>query len=333
MPRVAKRVWFVVVPGSEALDLAGPWQVLGHTNDVLGRQAYDLSLVGPRGPTVRSLHGLTLGGVGPLPERPRRLPTMVIVAGGSPRNPAPAAEKAAAAWLRRHHERIPTLVSICTGAFVLGEAGLLEGRRVTTHWRYLDALRSRFPSAQIDEDGIYVRDGALWTSAGVTAGIDLMLALVEEDHGHAVAMAVAKQLVLFLRRSGNQAQWSNVLRHQDQEPGAFQELIAFAREHLAEPLPVERLAKVAGMSPRSLSRWCRRAADESPADLVRRLRLEEARRLLECTSLPIKAVAVRTGLGDPTTLWRAFTRHFGVTPTEYRVRFAPPPEPRDPRTR
>ena len=322
MRRSRKHVWFFVAPGAELLDIAGPWEVLQHANGVLGRTAYEVELYGPGGPELRTRHGLVIGGVRPLPSKVRRPPEVTVIAGGSPATPLPGAEMRLVRWLRRHHRRIPTIVSICTGAVVLGEAGILDGRRATTHWRVLDELRIRFPAAKVVDDGIFVHDGNLWTSAGITAGIDLTLSLVEEDHGHAVAMTVAKELVLFLRRSGRQAQFSATLRRQDKVPSTRQDIYAFVLEHLDEPLPVERLADGTGMSPRTLSRWCRTHLDESPAELVRRVRVDEARRLLEETDLPVKDISARTGLGDVSTMWRLFTQHLGVTPAEYRERFS-----------
>ncbi|HTA20290.1 MAG TPA: GlxA family transcriptional regulator [Polyangia bacterium] len=321
MRRSTKQVWFLVAPQSGLLNIGGPWEVLGNANDILGRTAYECALVGPRAPKVRTRHGLVVAGVRPLPRAPARLPDLAIVAGGSPRTPLPEEQARIAGWLRRHHAGIGTIVSICTGAFVLGEAGLLDGRRAMTHWLYLRELQARFPRARVVEEGIFVRDGRVWTSAGLTAGIDLTLALVEEDHGHAVAMAVAKRLVLFLRRSGHQAQFSSALQRQEKEPAKLRDISAFVLEHVDEALPVERVAAGIGMSPRSLSRWCREHLDESPAELVRRLRTEEARRLLEETSLPLKDITARTGFGDASTLWRAFTQRLGVTPAAYRQRF------------
>jgi transcriptional regulator GlxA family with amidase domain len=320
--RSAKVVWFLVVPRTGALNIAGPWEVLGHANDVLGRAAYELELVGPRAPAVQTGHGLVVGGVRPLSRHGGRLPDIAIVAGGSPRSPLPDGEARLVPWLRRYQRRIPTVVSICTGAFVLGEAGVLDGRRATTHWLHLGDLRSRFPAARVTDEGIFVRDDGVWTSAGLTAGIDLALALVEEDHGHAVAMAVAKRMVLFLRRSGNQAQFSSALKRQEKEPPKLRDVSTFVLEHVGEALPVDRIAAGLGMSPRTLSRWCREHFDESPAELVRRLRIDEARRLLEETPLPLKDITARTGLGDASTMWRAFTQRLGVTPAAYRQRFA-----------
>jgi transcriptional regulator GlxA family with amidase domain len=327
MRRSVKRVWFLVVPGTGLLNIGGPWEVLGHANDVLGRVAYELELVGPSAPSVKTRHGLIVSGIRPLPGAGARPPDIdiAIVAGGSPRRPLPAGEARLVPWLRRHRARIPTMVSICTGAFVLGEAGVLDGHRATTHWLHLEELRSRFPAARVVDDGIFVREEGLWTSAGLTAGIDLTLAMVEEHHGHGVAMAVAKRMVLFLRRSGNQAQFSSALRRQEEEPLKLRDVSAFVLDHLDQSLPVERIAAGIGMSARTLSRWCREHLAESPAELVRRLRIDEARRLLEETPLPLKEITARTGLGDASTMWRAFTQRLGVTPAEYRQRFASAP--------
>jgi transcriptional regulator GlxA family with amidase domain len=322
MPRGSKVVWFLVAPGTGVLNIAGPWEVLGHVNEVLGRVAYQLELVGPCGPALHTRHGLAVAGVRQLPKTCRRLPDVAIVAGGSPRSPLPDGEAQLAAWLRRYHAQIPTLVSICTGAFVLGEAGALDGRRATTHWQRLTDLKSRFPAAQVVDDGIFVKAGNVWTSAGLTAGVDLSLALVEEDHGQRVAMAVAKRLVLFLRRSGKQAQFSSALQRQEREPPRLRDISTFVLEHLDQPLPVTRIATGVGMSSRTLSRWCRQHLDESPAEIVRRLRIDEAQRLLAETTLPLKDITTRTGLGDATTMWRAFTQHLGVTPAAYRQRFS-----------
>ncbi len=316
----SKRVWFALVPGTGLLNIAGPWEVLGHTNDVLGRTAYELELMGPRGPSALTGHGLTLSGVRPLPRSLPRPPDVLVIA-GAPVRRSPELTEELVTWVARFSARIPSVVSICTGAFVLAAAGLLDGRRATTHWSFLEELRARFPKVNVVDEGIYVRDGKLWTSAGVTAGIDLALALVERDHGHEVAMTVAKRLVLFFRRSGNQAQFSGALQRQECEPPRLKNISGFVLEHLAEPLPVQRLARALSMSSRSLSRLCSAHLGESPAALVRRLRMEEARRLLEETALPLKEITARTGIGDESTFWRLFTRRLGVTPAAYRERF------------
>jgi transcriptional regulator GlxA family with amidase domain len=322
MPSAAQRVWILALPNTGLLSIANPWEVLGHTNEVLGHAAYDLSLYGPRGPELTTSHGLTLLGVRPLPKAPRTLPDIAIVAGAPRLRPEPIAQGELAGFIRQHRRRIPHLVSICTGAFVLAEAGVLDGRRATTHWQWLDALRDEFPKVQAVDDGIFVHDRGVWTSAGLTAGVDLMLALVQQQHGHAVAMAVAKRMVLFLRRSGKQAQFSSALDRQAKEPAKLSDLDRFVLEHLDEPLSVSRLAAGLGMSVRSLTRWCREHLSESPAEVVRRVRVEAAQRLLEESTLPLKDIAARTGLGDPSTLWRVFSQQLGITPAAYRERFA-----------
>ena len=325
MRKTNQRVWFLVPPDTGGiLNLTGPWEVLGHANELLGRTGYVAEAFSPAAPIVRTRHGLVLAELRPLPARFARAPDIVVIAGGSPLSPLPEAHAAIAEWVRRHHARFPLVVSICTGAFLLGEAGLLDGKRATTHWQYVRQLQARFPKAKVVDEGIHVRDGKVWTSAGLSAGIDLALALVEADHGHAVAMAVAKRMVLFLRRSGNQSQFSEPLRRQEKEPPRLRDLSTFVIDHLDHDLSVERLAAGVGMSPRSLSRYCREHLRESPAELVRRLRLEEARRLLAETDLPGKDIAGRTGLGDTSTLWRVFTQQLGITPAEYRQRFAAP---------
>jgi transcriptional regulator GlxA family with amidase domain len=322
MPQT-RRVWVVTFPGAEMLDVTGPWEVLSHANEVLGRPAYTLELVTSLPGVLATRHGLHLGGARLLPEAARRgLPSLLVVAGGSPLRPLPAPEARFVAWAKRRRSDIGLWVSICTGAFMLGEAGLLDGQRATTHWRWTAELRARFAHATVTDDRIYERSGRVWTSAGITAGIDLTLALVEEHHGHAVAMAVAKDLVLFLRRSGNQAQFSEALKSQLVEPSGSSDVTRFVLEHLGEPLTLERIARGVGTSPRSLTRHCRRALGESPAALVRRLRLERACRLLEETRAPLKSVARAVGLGDASTLYRLFSRQFRVSPAVYRQRFA-----------
>lgn len=322
MTAAPKNVWFLVVPRTSMINIAGPWEVLGHANDLLGREVYRLQLFGPGAPATRTRFGLCLGEVRPLPSRFEDAPDTVVVAGGSPADPMPEDHVPLVPWLGRHRPRIRRVASVCTGAFALAAAGLLDGRRATTHWLYLDALRTRFPKVRVVDEGVYVRDRGVWTSGGLTAGVDLALALVEEDHGHALAMRVAKRMVLFLRRTGHQAQFSSEPAAEKREPSPLREISAFVLARIGEPLPVERIAEQVGMSPRTLSRWCRRHLDESPAELVRRLRLGEARRLLEETELTLKEVTARTGLGDQSTLWRVFTHDLGVTPAEYRQRFA-----------
>jgi transcriptional regulator GlxA family with amidase domain len=218
--------------------------------------------------------------------------------------------------------RVRRLASVCTGAFLLAEAGLLDGRRVATHWWAAEDLQRRFPRIEVEPEPIFIRDGAIWTSAGVTAGIDLSLALIQDDLGHDQAMRIARQLVVFLKRPGGQAQFSATLEAQIAADQDFAELHAWVRDHLAEELKVERLAEQAGMSARTFARAYAAKAGRTPARMVETMRIESARRVLEATGRPLKQIARDCGFGDEERMRRAFQRRLGVCPLDYRVRFA-----------
>ena len=311
-----RNVWFLTPQSTELLDVAGPWEVLGHANEVAKREVYRPLLATSSGGNTTTRHGLLIAGAVPL-RALRGRPHTVIVAGGSPYLQSDAK---LIKFLRRVGE-IPRIVSICTGAFVLAEAGILDGRRATTHWMFLNEFRERFPKVIVEDKAIFLNDGNVWTSAGITAGIDLALALVEQDCGHQVAMEVARRLLLFLRRSGRQAQFSGLLSRQEKEPPRLRDLHAFVVEHLDEALSVERLADQLAMSPRSLNRWFQKEVKETPAAFVRNLRLQEAKRLLSESNLGLRDIASRVGLGDHSTLWRTFSRQLGISPDDYRKRF------------
>jgi transcriptional regulator GlxA family with amidase domain len=214
------------------------------------------------------------------------------------------------------------LASICTGAFFLAEAGLLNGHRATTHWDFCAQLARRYPGVQVEPDTIFIREGSLYTSAGVTAGMDLALALVEEDHGREVALAVARALVMFLHRPGGQAQFSAQLSAQFAEREPLRDLQSYIIDHPRNDLSVEALARRVSMSPRNFARVFTREVGTTPARFVTSVRVETARRLLEETSADHEAICVRSGLGTPESMRRAFVRVMGIPPTQYRERFA-----------
>jgi transcriptional regulator GlxA family with amidase domain len=213
------------------------------------------------------------------------------------------------------------VASVCTGAFLLGAAGLLEGRRVTTHWAWADRFARDHPGVQVEPDRIFVRDGEVWTSAGVTAGIDLALALVEDDHGREAALEVARWLVVFVPRPGGQSQFSAPLAAQSAERGPLREVQEAVLAHPAGDLSVERLAERACMSPRNFARVFRRETGVTPAAWVETARVECARQLLEASSAPTETIAFECGFGTVETMRRAFRRRVGVSPGEYRDRF------------
>jgi transcriptional regulator GlxA family with amidase domain len=304
----------------QLLDVTGPLQVFASANDhavKAGSPPPYRPLVVAAASKVTSTAGLNLE-AHRLPRNGTAVDTL-LVAGGQ--GVAQAAEDPVLLlWLRARARLARRVGSVCSGAFVLGAAGLLDGKRVATHWERCDELGRRFPRARVESDPIFVRDGALWTSAGVTAGIDMALAMVEDDLGHSASMAVARQLVVFLKRPGSQAQFSVTLatQHHDER---FDRLLAWMAGHLANDLSVAALAHRAGMSERNFIRRFRASTGHTPADSVQRLRVETARQLLASTTVPIKQVVERCGFGSEETFRRAFLRHANTTPGEYRARF------------
>jgi transcriptional regulator GlxA family with amidase domain len=246
-----------------------------------------------------------------------------VPGGHGTRNPAPEI----VAWLREHGPRATRLVSVCTGAALLAEAGLLDGRRATTHWAYCDTLARRHPAVEVDPDPIFVRDGHIATSAGVTSGIDLALALVEEDIGREAALAIARHLVVFLRRPGNQAQFSAQLAAQTAQREPLREVQHWITEHPGDDLSVERLAARARLSPRHFARAFQAETGTTPGRYVDRVRLEHARRLLEDTADGVEEISRACGYGTSEAMRRAFVKALGTSPAEYRRRFRPASAP------
>ncbi|MEI9899024.1 MAG: helix-turn-helix domain-containing protein [Hyphomicrobium sp.] len=246
---------------------------------------------------------------------------VVLVAGGEMLSSGIRPSDAALAWLVAAAGRADVYGSICTGAFALGHAGLIDDCNVTTHWRAAPSLAAAFPRARVDADRIFLRDGKLMTSAGVTAGIDLSLAMVAEHHGSKVALAVAKQLVVVTQRRGGQSQFSPFLAEAPGEDSLVARVQAHVLDHLRSTLSVEELAAATGMSVRSFSRHFLAEAKMTPREFIERARIDAARNLLEASELPLKAVAYNCGFGDADRMRAVFSRRFGVTPVEYREQF------------
>jgi transcriptional regulator GlxA family with amidase domain len=254
----------------------------------------------------------------PLPPLTDGIDTLVVAGGQGVMRAAD--DGGLVGWVASRGAKARRVASVCTGAFMLGAAGFLDGRRAVTHWEYCDRLASRYPLARIDPDPIFINDGNVWTSAGVTAGIDLAMALVEEDLGRTIALAVARHLVVFLKRPGGQAQFSAALTLQVSND-RFADLHAWIEDNLADSLSLRRLAARAGMSERSFGRHYRAQTGMTPGRSVERLRVEAARQLLLDTRLPMKRLATRCGFGSEETMRRAFLRVQGVGPKDYRDRF------------
>ena len=314
----SRRVLVLAVEGAQSLDVLGPVEVLDSATDRAPGAGYRVEIVAPGGGAVTFSNGVTIQAK-PLPDPPPRHDTLVI-AGGRGTREAIEDEKLVA-WVAAASPRARRTVSICTGAFLLAEAGLLSGRRAVTHWRWCDTLSDRHPDLTIDADALYVRDGDIWTSAGVTAGIDLTLALVEEDLGREVALSIAQELVVFLRRPGGQAQFSQALAVQQATRPALRELQAWIAGNLDADLSVAALATRANLTERSFARAFQREVGQTPAAYVEALRIERARMLLEDGAESLEVVARATGFRSAEVLRRAFHRRVGVSPAAYRERF------------
>jgi transcriptional regulator GlxA family with amidase domain len=317
MPPI-RRILVLAVEGTESLDILGPVEVFDYAErEVPGSYRIDVVGAGTDGQFTMS-NGLRLG-VGPLPEPPPRHDTLVVAGGAGARRAI--GDPAIVDWIARASKRARRTTSICTGSYLLAAAGLLDGRRATTHWDYCVALAQRYPAVDIDPDPVWVRDGDVWTSAGVTAGIDLALALVEDDLGAGVALAIARQLVVFLKRPGGQSQFSGALSAQQATRPALRDLQGWIAGHLGDDLSVAALAARAGFSERSFARAFRTEIGQTPAAYVETLRVERARALLEDGAESLEAVARATGFSSPEILRRAFHRRVGVSPAAYRERF------------
>jgi transcriptional regulator GlxA family with amidase domain len=314
-----RRVVFVCFPDVEALDVTGPWEVFSFAGKS-GVDKYQLALVSPEGQPLRSSNGLQFVPTASLEDCLTPIDTLVIP--GGPGVNAAARDERLVRWLKRRSLRARRVCAVCTGAFLLAEAGLLDGRRATTHWERCASLKDDYPTIDVDPDPIFVRDGNVYTSAGVSAGIDLALALVEEDLGPGAALEVARTLVLFVRRPGDQAQFSSALAGQMAEQSGIRELQGWIADRLEEDLSVERLAARVHMSPRNFARVFARSVGTTPAAYVQAARLERARVLLETTDLRLEELATRCGFGTVGALQRTFARKLHVSPSQYRARFS-----------
>ena len=305
-------------PQVQILDLTGPLQVFSTANDIAGgnRPPYAIRVVSQGAGPIASSSGLQLV-AGPLPPHGSALDTLIIAGGAGV--DAAASDPELVEWVRARARHARRYASVCTGAVLLAATGLLDGRRAATHWSICAELARRFPDVKVEPDPIFVHDGPAWTSAGVTAGIDLALALVEEDLGRAMALAVARYLVVFLKRPGGQAQFSATLSMQEEDK--FDVLHGWMAANLSNELSLPVLAGRAGMSERSFSRHYLDATGQTPARGVEKLRVEAARNLLLDSQLPVKRVAQRCGFGSEETMRRSFLRLLAATPQEYRARF------------
>jgi transcriptional regulator GlxA family with amidase domain len=319
MPTVA----IAIFPGVQALDVAGPVDVFSEANRFIApEEHYEVKLIGAESAPLRASNGMTLVADATFSEA-RRPFDLALVAGG-PALPDRAPDARVLEWLANVATQAGRYGSICTGAFALGHAGLLDARHVTTHWQHAAQLAAQFPNARVDFDRIYLRDGPLVTSAGVTAGIDLSLALVAEDHGPHIALAVAKRLVVFAQRQGGQSQFSPYLTAPVDETSPVAKVQAHVMERIRESFTVKQLADVAGMSARNFARVFVQETGVTPHEFVEGARVDAARKLLESSGAALKAIAYDCGFGTADRMRIVFTKRIGATPMQYRERFRSP---------
>lgn len=318
-----RQIGILVYDQVQGIDVVGPADAFSAAmvRDKSGRPvpAYKVSLIGLDPKPVKSESGVTF-----VPEftvkNAQRLDTLILPGGRGVRLD-PQAQNAVAEWVKQVAKSTARIASVCTGIFGLAATGLLDGRRVTTHWRFANDLAAQFPKLNVDANALYIKDGRFYSSAGVTAGIDLSLALIEEDHGPGLAIEVARELVVYLKREGGQEQYSEPLKFQAQAQDRLAVVAAWIVNHLNEDLSVERLAEKANVCPRHFSRLFRESVGSTPADFVEKLRLDEARRLLGERGSRIEVVADVVGFASADSFRRAFERRFGLTPSAYRGRF------------
>lgn len=315
-----RRVAMLIYPGVAPLDVAGPLQVFEICNIIRGRRCYDVVTVAPTAEPVPTSVGITFLPSLAMADLELPIDTVLVSGGGSPQN---GMTPPIAQWLRRAARQARRYGSVCTGAFALGAAGLIDGKRVTTHWLFAEELAARHPLARVDADPIFIRDGNLYTSGGITAGIDLGLALLEEDYGREFALEVARHLVLFLKRSGDQRQFSTHLQAQFSDVPAIQKVQAWCLERLGEDLRVASMARHAAMSERNFVRIFRKETGQTPGQFVAAARLQAACRMLEETDRSLEDVAARCKLGGSAGMRRAFRKQLRMSPAQYRAKFGP----------
>ena len=315
------RVSILAFPRVQLLDVAGPADVFAEAARQLGQpRAYQVQVIGTAAGVLKSSSGVRLAVDATVSAHRGPIDTLLVA--GSPVIHEVTGDTALHTWLRRQSRTVRRYGSVCSGAFVLAAAGLLDGKRVATHWNSTARLAMAYPLACVEPDAIYVKDGKLFTSAGVTAGMDLALAMVEEDHGRELALRVARELVMFLKRPGGQSQFSAHLAAQTAERSSVSKVQDHVLAHLKDDLSVPALAARAGMSGRSFARVFRQETGTTPAEFVENARIDAARRMAEESDLPAKRLADAVGYANVDGFRRAFARRLGVSLVEYRRRFA-----------
>ncbi len=313
------KVAIVAMQGVQLLDVIGPSDVFAEANRQSGIDYYSVEIISTSGSPVRGSSGLALIPDRSIDEGTSDVDTLLVA--GDPLIQERPLSNSLLRWVKDASRRAGRFGSVCSGAFVLGEAGLLNGRRATTHWSQAAEFAKRFPEVKLEPNRIFTKDGNVWTSAGVTAGIDLALAIVEKDLGLEIALKVARELVVFLKRPGGQTQFSTLLAGQVAQKTPIRVAQDFIADNLSADLGVAAIARRVGMSERNFSRQFKQEVGMTPADYVESMRLEAGRRLAEDTSIPLKKIATDIGFHDDVAFRRSFSRRFGTSPASYRRSF------------
>ncbi len=316
-PMSTRQIFFTVFPQFEILDMSGPASVFTAVNGFLGSTAYEAIAVSSEGGLVRSWSGFEINTTSCDEIALTDCDTVLAVGGIEDAIGAACSDARLMGWLSAAHENAARVGSVCTGAFLLGGAGLVDGRRVATHWAATDMFADAHPDATVDSDSIYVNDGKLWTSAGVTSGIDMALALIEEDHGPDMKARVAKMLVVYAHRPGTQTQFSDILSAQITSSGRFSDLVDWVLNNLDKPLRVEDLAERASMSERTFVRKFQGIMRQTPGQFVEIARLDRARALL-LAGEPVKVIAPAVGYRSEAGFRTAFEKRFGLSPSLFK---------------
>ncbi len=322
-----KKILILGFRDAQILDITGPMEILTSASDAMPHRAYEVMLAGPNSSSIKTTCGLSLSVDRSFrelsPSECRHIDTLIVAGGRGMRQHVSDPELIKVVQQTAKHAR--RITSVCTGAFVLAAAGLLNGKRAVTHWMYCDALSRSFPSVTVDQDAIYVRDGKVWTSAGVTAGMDLALALVEDDLGRELALDIARQKVMFMMRPGGQSQFSAHLAAQQPQDRPLSDLLQWIVDNVDRDLSVPALAQHAAMSERNFARHFTKETGTTPARFVEAARLQAARQKLEEDAISMDQIAHQSGFSNAERMRRAFQRHLGISPQDYRARFGRTP--------
>lgn len=314
-----KTVAALCYPNCQILDVTGPMQVFASANKFLEFDAYQLQILGLTNQPVRTNSGMRM-----VPDcvydESSNLDTLILAGGFGVMDVIQ--DKALIRWVKSQADSVKRIASVCSAAYMLAEAGLLEGKRATTHWYAAKKLAETYGNVEVEEDAIWIKQGNLYTSAGVTAGIDLALALVEEDYGHAIAMEIARELVVFMKRPGGQAQYSKQLQAQQKATGVVAKALSYIEQNITDDLSLPELAEYCHVSERHLFRLFKQSCGESPASYVESSRLDLAQQLLTEDKLNHQQVADRSGFGSADSMRRVFMRRLGITPSEFKQRFS-----------